>query len=184
MRGDYILIWEQNLDNLNNKTIKLISEILSRKLLFFPVLIACLFFSIACENSTEPEATLNFSEMEIHYKKSGGWIHTSTIDIYGDGLVKAHKIRHASFDTMASATKHLNTKQQNEIAVLFETFSNFARHYSPDEFITDQDYHTIVFIYQGIPDTVSAYMPGPSNSPQDLNRIFDKMQNLWSDMLN
>ena len=142
-----------------------------------------LLSSTRCNNSTEPVSTLEFSEMEIHYYISGGWIHTSVLNIYGSGHVYAYQIQHAASDTLKSASNVLNGSEQKEIAQLFESFSSYKSHYDPEYYWTDQNYHTIIFIYSGEADTVSIYMPGAADLPKGLRNILNKLDYIWDEML-
>ena len=138
------------------------------------LLVFVVLFSINCKDN--PSGTDISPDMEIHYTKTGGWINTSRLDIYGNGLVNAYQVKHASSDTLDSASTILSEEEQNRVVSLFGSFSTYDSHYEPDVFFTDQNYYTIVFIYEGEIDTVSVYMPGESNIPSGLEEIIDEME--------
>ncbi len=134
---------------------------------------------IGCEHSTEPKWTLNFQKMEIHYTKVGGWIHPTKLDIHSDGLVMAYLYDHRSYTMTDSASTILNRKEQSKIADLFRSFSSYDRHHEPEDWITDQNTHIIILIYDGVPDTVSVYMPAKADIPLSLTKIILEMESLW-----
>jgi len=138
--------------------------------------------SFSCEHSTEPTWKLDFQKMEIHYTKAGGWINPTKLDIYGNGLAIAY-----SFNQNAdSAIAVLDQKEQDEIADLFRAFFSYNHYYEPkpEDWVTDQNSHMIILIYEGVPDTVSVYMPGKANIPLSLTKIILEMESLWAHVLN
>ena len=145
--------------------------------------IVSLLLSISCEQSTEPGEDLNFQKLEIHYSKMGGWIQPTKLDIYGNGLVKANLLNHSNHAATDSASKILTKKEQDEIVNLFRSFSEYKRHYEPENWVTDQNTHSIVFINDGIPDTVSVYMPEKADIPLNLMKTILGMESLWASML-
>ena len=138
----------------------------------------------SCQNSSEPKWDLKFQKMEIHYSKVGGWIPPTKLDIYGTGHATAYLFKHSTYTTTDSALKILSRKEQFEIADLFQSFYSYNRHYEPEYWVTDQNTHTVVLIYDGIPDTVSVYMPDKASIPPSLTKIILEMEALWDDMLN
>lgn len=142
-----------------------------------------IFLSVGCQHSTESMGDLDFQKMEVHYSKVGGWIHPTKLDIYGNGLVRAFLYDHSSLTLSDSASTVLTKKEQNEIAELFGRFSIYDRHYEPDDWVTDQNTHIIVLIYDSIPDTVSVYMPDKADIPLSLTRVILEMESLWANML-
>ena len=145
-----------------------------------------LLLSLGCEHSTEPKWNLDFQKMEIHYSKVGGWIHPTKLDIYSNGLVNAYLFNQSSLTTTDSASTFLNRKEQEEIVGLFKSFWSYNHYYEPkpEDWATDQNSHTIILIYQEIPDTVSVYMPDKADIPSSLTKIILEMEALWSSVLN
>ena len=140
------------------------------------------FLNIGCEDSptgAEHESDLEFSKMEIHYTRYGGWINTSILDINGDSRINACEIAHASYDTLNSSYIFIDEEEQNKLENLFESFSAYDSYYAPEEFLTDQDFHTIVLIYEDKVDTVTVYMPEESDMPDGLEEIIHEMKTLW-----
>lgn len=144
--------------------------------------IALILISVSCEHSTEPKWNLDFKKMEIHYSKVGGWIQPTKLDIYGNGLAIAYSFT----QSIDSAITILDKKKQNEIADLFKSFFSYNHYYEPkpEDWVTDQNTHTIILIYDGIPDTVSVYMPDKANIPLSLTKIIFEMELLWAHVLN
>ena len=152
------------------------------KILLNSVMVFTIFFNISCKNNptgTQQELDLEFSEMEIHYVKSGGWINTSVLDIYGDGRVNACEIDHSSYDTLNSSYIFIDEELQNKLENLFESFSAYESHYEPEIFVTDQEYHTATFVYEDKVDTVTVYIPEQSDMPDGLKEIIHEMKSLW-----
>ncbi|MFQ6104906.1 MAG: hypothetical protein ACE5OP_11555 [Candidatus Glassbacteria bacterium] len=135
-------------------------------------------FVISCGGSNEPEAKLQFSRMEIHYTKSGGWINTSRLFIYSDGSVTAFTLSQTKGDTLKSGTLVLSEEDRVNLAYLFEPFSTFEPYYEPENPSSDQDLHTTIFIYEDVPDTVMVYMPEEADIPEGLWRIIEEMESL------
>lgn len=143
------------------------------------ILIGIFLVLFSCQNSSEPKWNFDFKKMEIHYNKVGGWIQPTKLDIYGNGLVNAY----ISID---SASTMLTQKEQEEIADLFRSFASYDKHYEPkpEDWATDQNTHTTILIYNGVPDTVSVYMPDKSDIPLSLIKIIMEMELLWANTLN
>jgi len=135
---------------------------------------------IQCNNSVEPNYDLEFSEMEIHYSRSGqgGKL---TLNIYNNGLVNAY--HSYGGDTLKSSSRFLKDREQNNLASQFESFSTYKSHYDPLIDITDQDYITIIFSYSGMPDTVSVRTPLATDLPIRLKTIITSMDNMWDEMI-
>jgi hypothetical protein len=146
--------------------------------------IVYIFLSIGCDHSAEPKWDLDFNKMEIHYSKVGGWIQPTKSDIYNSGLARAFLFNHSTYTATDSASTVLSRKEQNEIVDLFQSFLSYERYYEPKDWITDQNTHTLVLIYDGIPDTVSVYMPDKADIPPSLTKIILEMEFLWAGMLN
>ena len=147
---------------------------------FISICLCALLFS-ACEGSLLsifPSTNIEFAKAEIHYTKSGGWIRTSKLDIYGNGLACASLIPGSNSNPLDSALPTLDEKERDRIAQLFAEFSLYRPHYTPVKFWTDQDYHTIVFIYENIPDTVSVYDPRRANLPRSLRKLIGGLEGL------
>ena len=138
---------------------------------------------IRCSSPTQSHPPLELAKMEIHYSKTGGWTHTATLDIYSDGLVRAHRIGHASLDTLARVSTFLNLEDQRRIAALFTGFSSYDSLYEPDPWYTDGDYHNINFVYEGNADTVSVYEPEQVKIPGGLRKIIREMESLWQHLM-
>jgi len=152
------------------------------KILISSVIVFTILFNIGCENDltgTEQELDLEFSKMEIHYVKSGGWINTLKLNISGDGRVSAYEIEHASYDTLNSSYIFIDEEEKNKIESLFESFSDYNSHYEPEIFVTDQEYYTTIFVYEDKVDTVTVYMPEQSDLPDGLEEIIHEMKSLW-----
>lgn len=137
---------------------------------------------ISCSSPTKEEPDSEFAKMEIHYTKLGGWINTSKLDIYGSGLVNAYHIRHAGTEVLDNAKTFLSNEDQKRISFLFRSFSSYDRHYEPDQYVTDQNYHITILDYEGVSDTVSVYMPQEANIPEGLGQIIEEMGFLWETM--
>jgi hypothetical protein len=145
-------------------------------------MIFAIFFNIGCKNNptgTPQELDLEFSKMEIHYVKSGGWINTSKLDIYGDGRVNAYEIEHASNDTLNSSYIFIDEEEKDKLENLFGPFSDYDSYYEPEVFVTDQEYCSTIFVYEDKVDTVTVYMPEQSDIPDGLEEIIHEMKSLW-----
>lgn len=154
----------------------------SNKILISLVIVLTMLFNIGCKNNptgTEQELDLEFSKMEIHYVKSGGWINTSKLDIYGNGRVDAYEIEHSSRDTLNSSYIILDEVEKNKLESLFESFSAYESHYEPEVFVTDQDFYTTILAYEDKIDTVTVYMPEQTDMPDGLEEIIHEMKSLW-----
>jgi hypothetical protein len=149
---------------------------------FIVVIYILSLFLFDCNNSTGPNSDLEFSKMEIQYKKSGGWINTSKLYIYGNGLVNAYHIAHASLDTIDSTSALLSQNDQRKIVYLFVAFANYDSNYEPNPWYTDGNYHVTIFVYEGKADTVTVYEPNNANIPEGLNKIIQEMESLWQSM--
>lgn len=142
---------------------------------------SCLLLFGACDGSLFSvllPTNIEFAKLEIHYTKSGGWIDTSQLNIYGNGLTSAHVSSARSSVPVESAAVMLTKKEQDHIARLFAWFSLYKPHYEPVRFWTDQDYHTIVFIYENMPDTVSVYDLNRAAVPGSLKKLIAELENL------
>jgi hypothetical protein len=156
-------------------------EIMKRMILFLALLA---FIIISCSDPTSINEDLEFSEMEIHYTKYGGWIHTSKLDIFSDGLVLALELKNGSpFDTLGKSSKYLDEKSKEKLSDLFRSFSSYDAYYAPGLGCTDGNEHIIVFIYKGNPDTVNVYEPQNANIPKSLELIIQEMENIWLELL-
>jgi len=142
---------------------------------------ACAVLFGACDGSLFSvfrPANIEFAKAEIHYTKRGGWIDTSHLNIYGNGIASAFVFSGVISDQSDSSTVMLDKSEQDHIARLCAGFSFYKHHYEPDKFWTDQDYHTIIFIYENIPDTVSVYNLHRANVPGRLRSLIDELENL------
>ncbi len=143
-----------------------------------PALIAALLVPVACNDGNGPEPGLQFSRMQIQYTKTGGFINTSRLFIYPNGRLDAHVISQSKADTLEQGSLVLSDEDRNDLARLFEPFSSFDPYYEPENPVTDQNYHTTILIYEGVPDTVTVYMPDEADIPQGLRNIIDEMESL------
>ena len=148
----------------------------------FVILFILSLLFVQCDSSTEPIPELSFSEIEVHYSKTGGWINSSSLNIYGNGKVEAYEVNQR-FDTLKSSSKILDNNEQIWVASLFKSFPTYEPNYFPQNYITDQDHHRIIFIYKGEPDTVSIYMPEKSNLPIGLQIILNELGNIYDEMI-
>jgi len=145
------------------------------------IILINLLFYCSASNGTGP--AIEFSDIEVHYIKSGGWIITSKLDIYGDGLVKAQLIGHASAEPTETDSVILKEDDQQKMENMFSSFSNYDRHYEPDPWYTDGEYHLIIFTHGNKTDTVSVYGIWDTDIPTSLKEIIDKMERTWSSVL-
>ena len=139
----------------------------------------------ACDGSlvsASPPTNVQFAKAEIHYTKSGGWISTSKLDIYGNGLAWASVIPQWTLTPHDSAAVTLDRKEQNLLADLCGGFSSYNNHYEPKELISDMDFHVIVFIYGGVPDTVSIYDPHRTILPLRLRTLLAALEDLHTNI--
>jgi hypothetical protein len=127
-------------------------------------------------NTTDPESQLLFSRMEIRYIEHGGWTNTSQLFIHKDGYVEGYILSQTKADTVASGDMILRDEDRNDLARLFEPFSSFDPYYEPDNPLTDQDIHTTILTYEGIPDTVTVYMLDEVVVPDRLRAIIEQME--------
>ncbi len=142
---------------------------------------ACAVLFGACDGSLFSvfrPTNIEFGKLEIHYTKSGGWIGTSQLNIYGNGIASAFVFSGAISDQTDSSTVMLDKNEQDRLAKVFAEFSLYKSYYTPDKFWTDQDYHTIVFVYQNMPDTVNVYDLRRANVPGSLRKLIDELENL------
>ncbi len=109
--------------------------------------------------------------METHYTVSEDQgINIDKLDIFGDGTVQAF-----SFQGI------LTTTQQDSLIQLFSGFSQYDPNYSGN--VTDADYHTIVYIYEGKTKTVAVYAPSAANIPESLRNILTYLDALRSQVI-
>jgi len=142
---------------------------------------ACAVLFGACDGSLFSvfrPTNIEFAKAEIHYTKSGGWIGTSRLNIYGNGIASAFVFSGAISDQVDSSAVMLEESEQDHIAKLFAAFSLYERHYAPSKIWTDQDYYTVVFIYENKPDTVGVYDLHRANLPGSLRKIFGELESL------
>jgi hypothetical protein len=140
-----------------------------------------LLFASGCDHSNDPKWNPDFQKMEIHYSKAGGWIVPTKLDIYGNGTVIAYSFNQNADSVLAV----LDEKEQDQIEWLFKSFSSYDRYYEPkpEDWVTDQNTYMIIFLYDGIPDTVSVYMPEKADIPLSLTKIIVEMEALWAEVL-
>ena len=145
------------------------------KNLKYLVILLLFMICISCERQPNSPVELQFEKMEIHYTKSGGWIQTVYLDILGNGIGYIHYPPQSS---LADSTFWLTNGEKERLATLFSSFSDYNSHYEPDEFFTDQNYHSIIFIYNQKPDTVSVYDLGHAQLPLSLQLLINNLENL------
>lgn len=121
--------------------------------------------------------------MVIHYTRAGGWVDTAELDVYGTGLVQAHRLAHASLDTLNDASTCLCPADRERVAELFHGFSGYDRSYEPARWHADASQHRIILVYDGKADTVHVYDPDRAELPGRLHQIIRQMDSLWLDTL-
>ena len=136
-------------------------------------------FTWGCNNINEPDSINNKLDTEIQYKKRGGWINTSILNISVRGSVNAYLQSHSTLDTLKSGFAELNFEERDEILRHFNSFGKYESYYQPFQWYTDGNYHTIVFIRNGLPDTVTVYEPQNCVLPEGLTEIINELENLW-----
>ena len=145
-----------------------------------PVGILCVLLSSGCSGPTAPQARIEFSRMEVHYSREGGWTDAARLDLYGTaGRVRACRIAHASLDTLSSASDLLSSREWSEIAALFSGFSSLDSEYGPQPWYTDRDLYTVIFVYESRADTVMVHDPESARVPDRLRRILAAMESIW-----
>ena len=139
-----------------------------------------LFFICSILNGPDD---IDFSKMEVHFKKSGGWIDTSELDIYNTGLVEARNINHSGGEITNGKSMMLNDSEKKKVSDLFRSFPDYKRHYEPDPWYTDGNYYAVIFIHKNKPDTVSVYGLNDTDFPGSLEDIIKEMEKLWNKTL-
>ncbi len=139
-------------------------------------ILACLgLFSvfISCSKifPTEPGPSPEFRKMEIRYTLKGGWSDdTAKLDIFGNGTVQK------SGWSGEISQGILTTTQQDSLIQLFSNFSQYDPNYSAN--VTDSNYNTIVYIYEGKTKTVTVYAPHSANIPESLQNVITYLRAL------
>ncbi|MGD9899890.1 MAG: hypothetical protein AB7T22_12265 [Calditrichaceae bacterium] len=144
------------------------------KKLIYTLLIITL--TTGCEDPVSP--ALDYSQMEIHYQKSGGWIPVTSLSVNGaDAMITGVEISQQgqSSDTLCEAA---NQTELNVLAEIFYGFDQYNDYYEPVDFHTDANYHQTVLIYKGKSDTVTVYDPDRVNLPSGLKRSIDEMEKM------
>jgi hypothetical protein len=142
---------------------------------------ACAVLFGACDGSLFSvfrPSNIEFAKLKVHYTKSGGWIATTQLNIYGNGVASAFVFSGAISDQVDSSAVMLDRNEQDHIARLFAAFSLYERHYAPSKIWMDADYYTVVFIYENKPDTVSVYDLHRANLPERLRKLFGELESL------
>lgn len=150
-----------------------------------PILVlSCLLLPLnpGCSGPTRSGAP-EFSAMEIHYTRAGGWTHTATLDIDGLGFARACRLEHASLDTSARVSTLLTPAEQDRLASLFVGFGAYGSYYEPDPWHTDGNHHTVRFVYEGVADTVRVYEPERADLPVRLRLLIGELESLWQLMI-
>jgi len=136
-------------------------------------------FIWGCSNLNEPGQNNDLRDTEIRYKKAGGWIDTSILNISASGSVTAYLRSHSTLDTIKTGSTYLNNEDRDEIISDFNSFGKYESYYEPSQWYTDGNYHTIILIKNGISDTVTVYEPQNSILPDGLTEIISEMEDLW-----
>ena len=152
---------------------------MERKLLLILLILIC-----GCNNFSEPIIEKEFSGTEIQYHKYGGWINTSRMIINDKGKIAAYLISQAALDTLKKGFSSLKSSEENELHEKFSSFSDYESNYSPNKWYTDGNYHTVIYMQNGLSDTVSVYEIQNSNIPEELRIIIDCLENLWYNTVN
>ncbi len=101
--------------------------------------------------SVEEPDPLDFTKMEIHYKRMLGGVAESSLDAQSDGSVETFghntKLGH-DLNTFSD----LLTEEKELFAQLFVHFDEFDRLYGPE---SGSRFSQVEFIYEGVPDTVT-----------------------------
>ncbi len=127
-----------------------------------------------CDDPVSP--SLDYSKMEIHYQKSGGWIPVTSLSVNGaDAVITGFEISQQgqSSDTLR---QDADQAELNFLAEIFYGFDQYKDYYEPVDFYTDANYYQTVLIYKGKRDTVTVYDPARVNLPKGLKRIIDEME--------
>ncbi len=132
----------------------------------------------SCDGPNQP-SLLRPSGLEIHYTRSGGWIDTSQLDVFPDGLVKACEFQHATRSVMRGDSAYISSRQMDHMSKLFDSFPQYDRRYEPPAIVMDQDRHRIICMRQGLADTVDIYMPSEARCPANLMAILCDLQTVW-----
>ena len=147
------------------------------------ILLSFILFT-ACNTSTDSEDSLNFEDISIEYKKTGGWINNYILEIDSTGFINAYVSSQSTLELMDSKYTNLTEDEKEELEKLFYSFDNFKHHYQPDHFYTDQNFHTIILKNGTSIETTSVYDPSHCNIPKDLNRIILFMDQKIDELLN
>lgn len=157
------------------------------KLYIFPI--SLIILCAGCYIS-EPENDLltgerfQFEEMKIEYSKMGGWISTRILDVTGnDGIAFAYIPGSSGDYPYKSGLLELNEEQRNEIALLFQFFRSYNRHYTPGKFYTDQNYKQIVLHYEGQIDTVSVYHLPNATVPRSFRNLVEYLDAIQTEII-
>ncbi|MDG5768296.1 hypothetical protein QA596_12600 [Balneolales bacterium ANBcel1] len=129
-------------------------------------------------DSSQPSEPLAFEKMEVQYTRFGGWIHKSELFVHSSGIASAKVTGHASGEVIRDTSITLTEDQQKMLSNSFAFFSRYERHYQPDKFMTDGDFHQIILTYDGVADTVLTYMPYESKLPKNLLRLIEDLDQL------
>jgi hypothetical protein len=121
--------------------------------------------------------------MEIEYVKRGGWISTHKLQIRSSGEANAQVVAHAGSEVLRDTTATLTADQRELLSASFASFARYDRHYQPKKEATDGNRHRIVLTYDGVPDTVSAYMPHLGEAPESLLKLINDLEQLHRSIL-
>ena len=147
--------------------------------------IACALLLVGCnvfDSDTEVQP-LDFEKMHAQYEKYGGWINKSSLEIQSSGEATAKVLAHGDREVLQKKTSTLTELQKDELARSFALFQSFDRYYKPEEYRTDQNYHTLTLSYEERTDTVTVYDPANASLPEELNRLISDVEKLHQSVL-
>lgn len=146
------------------------------------VSLTCVLLLNACEllgDSAETPEPLDVAAMQVHYRKHGGWINTSTLFIPATGLAHAESIGHGSGQVIAEGTVDLADQERERLAALLAWFPRYRRHYEPKTYYTDGNTHILILHYRSDVDTVSVYNPWDAKMPPSLSETIEELERLY-----
>lgn len=156
----------------------------TRFLILYGVIFSILFFT-GCNllDFRQKKEALEFEKMNVQYIRYGGWINRSELIILSSGEASAKVIAHASRNVLKDTSAILTVMQREQLANSFSSFTRYERHYHPEKFMTDGNFHQIVLIYDGLADTVSAYMPYQAALPKNLMKLIVDLDELHQSII-
>jgi hypothetical protein len=136
----------------------------------------------SCENPSSSDE-LKSGEFEITYEKYGGWINPSELKISNEGLARAKVISQGLRNVIDSGQTIINEEQKKFLTNCVSVFDNYNSFYSPDKYITDQNYNIIIVRKRNTIDTVSVYHLPEANVPGTLQDFIDELESIKSEIL-